>query len=85
VLIYDFTLGFQIRYLTNTRIIFPPETDFTNENITIVGKKENVNLAKAKLEVMIADISNVIKERVVIDEKYHGTLVVNQKECLKLY
>ncbi|XP_025416174.1 vigilin-like [Sipha flava] len=73
----------KIRYLTNTRIIFPPETDSTNENITIVGKKENVNIAKAKLEVMIADIiSNVIKERVEIDEKNHGTLVVNQKECL---
>ncbi|XP_025419238.1 vigilin-like [Sipha flava] len=72
----------KIRYLTNTRIIFPPETDSTNENITIVGKKENVNIAKAKFEVMIADISNVIKEHVEIDEKNHGTLVVNQKECL---
>jgi hypothetical protein len=50
VFIYDFILGFQIRYLMNTRIIFPPETDSTNENITIVGKKENVDKAKAKFE-----------------------------------
>jgi phosphopentomutase len=77
--IYDFILGFQIRYLTNTRIIFPPKTDSTNENITIVGKKENVNKAKAKLENMITDIGNVIEESVEINEKYHGTLVVNQK------
>ncbi|XP_025422984.1 vigilin-like [Sipha flava] len=72
----------KIRYLTNTRIIFPPETDSTNENITIVGKKENVNKAKAKFEVMITDIDNVIKEHVKINEKYHGTLMVIQKECL---
>jgi hypothetical protein len=82
VFIYDFTLGFQIRYLTNTRIFFPPETDSTNENITIVGKKENVNKAKATFEVMITDIGNVIEEHVEINEKYHATLMVNQKECL---
>jgi hypothetical protein len=81
VFIYDFILGFQIRYLTNTRIIFPPETDSTNENITIVGKKENVNKAKAKFEVMMTEIGNVIEEHVEINEKYHGTLVVNQNEC----
>jgi archaellum component FlaF (FlaF/FlaG flagellin family) len=63
----------------NTRIIFPPETDSTNENITIVGKKENVNKAKAKFEVMITDIGNVIEEHVEINEKYNGTLVVNPK------
>ncbi|XP_025406272.1 vigilin-like [Sipha flava] len=72
----------KIRYLTNTRIIFPPETDSTNENIIIVGKKENVNKAKAKFEVMITDIGNVIEEHVEINKKYHDTLVVNQKECL---
>ncbi|XP_025410853.1 vigilin-like [Sipha flava] len=74
--------GDNIRFLTNTRIIFPPETDSTNENITIVGKKENVNKAKAKFEVMITDIGNVIEEQVEINEKYHGTLVVNQKKGL---
>ncbi|XP_025407283.1 vigilin-like, partial [Sipha flava] len=72
----------KIRHLTNTRIIFPPETDSTNENITIVGKKENVNIAKAKFEVMITDIGKVIEEHVEIDEKNHGTLVVKQKECI---
>jgi hypothetical protein len=80
VFIYDFILEFQIRYLTNTRIIFPPETDSTNENITIVGKKENVNKAKAKFEVMITDIGNVFEEHVEINEKYVGTLVVNRGE-----
>jgi hypothetical protein len=31
---------------------------------------------------MITDIGNVIEEHVDINEKYHGTLVVNQKEYL---
>jgi hypothetical protein len=73
VFIYDFLLGFQIRYLTNTRIIFPPETNSSNENIIIVGKKENVNKAKAKFEVMITDIGNVTEENVEINKKYYGT------------
>ncbi|XP_025409088.1 vigilin-like [Sipha flava] len=72
----------KIRHLTNTRIIFPPETDSTNENITIVGKKENVNIAKAKFEVMITDIGKLIEEYVETNEKNHGTLVVKQKECI---
>ncbi|XP_025416560.1 vigilin-like [Sipha flava] len=72
----------KIRHLTNTRIIFPPETNSTNENITIVGKKENVNIVKAKFEVMITNISKVIEEHVEINEKNHGTLVVKQKECI---
>ncbi|XP_025413802.1 vigilin-like, partial [Sipha flava] len=71
----------KIRYLTNTRIIFPPETDSTNENITI-AVKENVIEAKAKFEVMVTDINNVIEKHVEINEKYYGTLEVNQKEYL---
>lgn len=80
--IYGFILGFQIRHLTNTRIIFPPETNSIQENITIIGKKENVNKAKAEFEVMISDISIVVEEHVEINEKYHRTFVVNQKELL---
>lgn len=72
----------QIRDLTNTRIIFPLETDTTNENITIVGKKENVDKAKLEFEVMITDISNVIEERVEINEKYHKNFVAKRGEFL---
>ncbi|XP_025415154.1 vigilin-like [Sipha flava] len=74
----------KIRHLTNTRIIFPPETDSTDENITIVGKKENVNIAKSKFEIMITDIGKVIEEHVEINENNHGTLVVKQKECTRI-
>lgn len=72
----------RIRDLTNTRIIFPPETDSTNENITIVGKKENVDKAKSEFEVMIVDISNVVEERVEINEKYHKNFVAKRGEFL---
>lgn len=72
----------QIRDLTNTRIIFPLEIDSTNENITIVGKKENVDKAKLEFEVMITDISNVIEERVEINEKYHKNFVAKRGEFL---
>ncbi|VVC39754.1 K Homology domain,K Homology domain, type 1 [Cinara cedri] len=72
----------RIRDLTNTRIIFPLETDSTNENITIVGRKENVDKAKAEFEVMITDISNVIEERIEINEKYHKSFVAKRGEFL---
>ncbi|XP_022182851.1 vigilin [Myzus persicae] len=72
----------RIRDLTNTRIIFPPETDSVNENITIVGKKENVDKAKSEFEVMITDISNVIEDRVEINEKYHKSFVAKRGEFL---
>jgi len=72
----------QIRDLTNTRIIFPPETDSVNENITIVGKKENVDKAKLEFEAMITDISNVIEDRVEINEKYHKSFVAKRGEFL---
>ncbi|XP_050546345.1 vigilin [Daktulosphaira vitifoliae] len=72
----------RIRDMSHTRIIFPPETDSTNENITIVGKKENVEKAKAELEVMITDISNVIEDRVEINEKYHKSFVAKRGEFL---
>ncbi|XP_029347773.1 vigilin-like [Acyrthosiphon pisum] len=65
----------RIRDLTNTRIIFPIDTDSVNENITIVGKKENVHKAKLEFEAMITDISNVIGNCVEINEKYHKSIV----------
>lgn len=75
-------MSLQIRDLTNTRIIFPLETDSINENITIVGRKENVDKAKAEFEVMITDISNVVEERVEINEKYHKSFVAKRGEFL---
>lgn len=60
----------QFQDLTNTRIIIPSETNYTDENITIIGKKENVEKAKSEFEAMITDISIVVEDYVEINEKY---------------
>jgi len=61
-------ISLQIRGLTNTRIIFPPGNNSTNERITIIGKKENVDKARAEFEDMMVNISNVIDEYVKINK-----------------
>jgi len=72
----------QIQDLTNARIIFPLETDSVNENITIVGKKNNVDKGKLEFEAMITDIDNIIENCVEINEKYHKSFMAKRGEFL---
>lgn len=46
----------QIRESTGARIMFPTEEDQDKEVITIMGKKEAVEKAKADLEATIKEI-----------------------------
>jgi hypothetical protein len=46
----------QIRDSTGARIMFPTDKDDDKEVITIVGKKESVEKAKAELEATIKEI-----------------------------
>lgn len=46
----------QIRESTGARIIFPTDEDQDKEVITIMGKKEAVEKAKAELEATIKEI-----------------------------
>lgn len=46
----------QIRESTGARIVFPTEEDQDKEVITIMGKKEAVEKAKAELEATIKEI-----------------------------
>lgn len=46
----------KIRDSTGARIVFPSNTDEDREVITIIGKKESVEEAKAALEAVIKDI-----------------------------
>lgn len=71
----------QFQELTNTRIIISSETNFANENITIVGKKENIEKAKSEFEAMITDISIVIEDYVDTNKKYLD-IVSKQRESL---
>lgn len=47
-----------------------------------MGRKENVDKAKAEFELMITDISNVVEERVEINEKHHKSFVAKRGEFL---
>lgn len=47
-----------------------------------MGRKENVDKAKAEFDVMIIDISNVVEERVEINEKHHKSFVAKRGEFL---
>lgn len=50
----------KIRESTGTRIIFPSDRDEDKETITIIGKKEAVEKAKAELEATISEIVSII-------------------------
>lgn len=72
----------KIREQTGARIIFPTADDQDKETITIVGKKESIEAAKAQLEAIIKDISNSIEGEINIDPKYHKHFVARRGEVL---
>lgn len=49
----------KIRDSTGARIVFPTDKDEDKEVITIIGKKEAVEKAKAELEATIKEIVSV--------------------------
>ena len=50
----------KVRDSTGARIIFPNSTDADQESITLIGKKEAVELAKVELESLIKDLVSVM-------------------------
>ena len=50
----------KVRDSTGARIIFPSSTDADQESITLIGKKEAVELAKVELESLIKDLVSVM-------------------------
>lgn len=50
----------KIRDSTGARIVFPTDKDEDKEVITIIGKKESVDKAKAELEATIKEIVSFI-------------------------
>uniref|UniRef100_A0A2M4BA15 Putative vigilin n=1 Tax=Anopheles marajoara TaxID=58244 RepID=A0A2M4BA15_9DIPT len=73
----------KIRDKTGARVIFPGVNDEDNEAITIIGKKENVEEAKAELEAIIKNIDNIVEDEVTIDPKYHKHFVSNRGKVLR--
>ncbi|XP_012215357.1 vigilin [Linepithema humile] len=68
----------KIRESTGARIIFPTEEDQDKEVITIMGKKDAVEKAKAELEATIKEIDNIIEGEIYIDPKHHRHFVARR-------
>lgn len=68
----------KIRESTGARIIFPTEEDQDKEVITIMGKKEAVEKAKAELETTIKEIDNITEGEICIDPKHHRHFVARR-------
>lgn len=68
----------KIRESTGARIIFPTDDDKDKEVITIMGKKEAVEKAKAELEANISEIDNIIEGEINIDPKHHRHFVARR-------
>ncbi|KAK2586763.1 hypothetical protein KPH14_011792 [Odynerus spinipes] len=68
----------KIRESTGVRIIFPTDEDQDKEVITIMGKKEAVEKAKAELEANISEIDNITEGEIHIDPKHHRHFVARR-------
>lgn len=72
----------KIRDSTGARIIFPTNDDKDKEVITIIGKKENVETAKAQLEAIIREVNNNTESEMDVDPKYHKHFVAKRGEVI---
>ncbi|XP_056647638.1 vigilin [Diorhabda sublineata] len=72
----------KIRDSTGARIIFPSDTDEDREVITIIGKKEAVEEAKAALESKIKNVDNIVESTMQVDPRHHKHFVARRGEVL---
>lgn len=72
----------KIRDATGVRIVFPVDGDEDKELITIIGKKESVEEAKAKLEAIVKDIDNITESDITVDPRHHKHFVARRGEVL---
>ncbi|XP_008546988.1 vigilin [Microplitis demolitor] len=68
----------KIRESTGARVVFPTDKDEDQEIITIIGKKEAVEKAKAELESTIKEIGNIVEDEITIDPKHHKYFVARR-------
>ncbi|KAF5298917.1 hypothetical protein FQR65_LT09570 [Abscondita terminalis] len=72
----------KIRESTGARIVFPNNSDEDRELITIIGKKDAVQQAKAILEDAIKEIDNIIESEMTVDPRHHKHFVARRGEVL---
>lgn len=68
---------------TGARPVFPASSDPDPTLITIVGKQEAVNKAKAILETKIQDLEKVVEVEMNIDPKHHRHFIARKGELLR--
>ncbi|CAC5382186.1 Vigilin [Mytilus coruscus] len=73
----------QVRERTGARVIFPSQDDDNQELITIIGKKESVDQAKAELEERIKSLDDVVSIECQVPTKHHRHFVARRGEVLK--
>jgi predicted PilT family ATPase len=73
----------EVRDRTGARIIFPTAGDQDQETITILGKKEAVEQAKAELEDRIKDLDNIVEMEINVDPKHHRYFVARRGGVLR--
>ncbi|PSN46530.1 Vigilin [Blattella germanica] len=72
----------KIRDSTGARIIFPSEGDEDKEAITINGRQDAVEKAKAELEALIKDIDNTVESVMSVEPRHHRHFVARRGEVL---
>lgn len=73
----------KIRDNTGARIVFPTDKDEEKDVITIIGKKDAVEKAKAELEATIKDIENTTQSVMSVPIAYHKHFVARRGEILQ--
>lgn len=72
----------KVREKIGVRIIFPTRQDENQELITIIGKKEAVEEAKAELMEKISQLNNIIESELNVDPKHHKHFVARRAQVL---
>ncbi|KAK6618489.1 hypothetical protein RUM43_013682 [Polyplax serrata] len=73
----------KIRDSTGARIIFPSEKDEDKETITIIGKKEQVEQARAELEKTIKEVDNLTEAEMTVNPIHHKHFVSRRGEVIQ--
>lgn len=72
----------KIRDSTGARVVFPTSNEEDRDLITIIGKKEAVEQAKALLLKSIKEIDNTTESEMTVEPKHHKHFVARRGEVL---
>lgn len=69
----------KVKNAHNVRVLFPKEDEIDQINeITIIGKKDQVQLAKKELEAMISQLEKIVEQTVNVPQKFHSHFITKK-------